>query len=98
MKIGFLKRKSYKGTEIVVYQQRAFDAEAELAAQMIERWGMSAAIEDGEDSAGRAKIRLLTPEELVQRACETAEQAMEEFNKRGWILDLPELTGEDDDA
>ena len=98
MKIGFLKCKTHRGIEVMVYEQRALDAEARLAAQMIERWGMSAAIEDGEDSSGRSKLRLLSPHELVTRACDTAKYAMEEFNKRGWILDLPTPTVEDDDA
>jgi hypothetical protein len=54
-----------------------------FAREFISRWGMVAAVPDGEDSSGRAKVRLSTPEELVVRAFETAElfhKALEEKN------------------
>ena len=38
------------------------------ALDMLQRWGMVAAVDDGEDKAGRAKIRLATPDELVELA------------------------------
>jgi hypothetical protein len=45
----------------------------DLAASMIEKWGMIAAVEDGEDTRGRQKLRMLSPTELVNRAFETSE-------------------------
>ncbi len=57
--------------------------------QLIERWGIVAAAPDGEDSAGRVKVRLATPEEIVARACQTAQIAMEQFAHKGWLLDVP---------
>lgn len=61
-----------------------------LAISMIERWGMIAGVEAGEDSAGRAKIRLATPEELVERAFTTATLVDAEARKRGLIYAAPE--------
>lgn len=63
--------------------------EARLAAALVERWGMVAGESDGEDSAGRAKLRLATPQELAIRACETASQVAGEMRKRGWFVAIP---------
>jgi hypothetical protein len=62
------------------------DMRARLACTLIEKWGMVAAtVADGEDSAGRSRMRLLTPAEVVGRACETAERAIEEMHRLGWM-------------
>lgn len=50
---------------------------------------MITGIEDGEDSAGRAKLRSATVKEVVDRATEAAATAFEEFERRGWIIDVP---------
>lgn len=90
--IGYIERKRYGGdeTEVNVYRKRAFGSEASIAVEMLQRWGMVAGIEDGEDSQGRQKVHLLTPEELVTRACETAALAIQEFERRGWAITLPD--------
>lgn len=60
---------------------------ASLAAHLVEIWGARAETPDGEDKAGRQKLRRLTSPELVQQACETADSLFREFNKRNWITD-----------
>lgn len=50
-----------------------------------------AATPDGEDTAGRARLRKTTPEELVSEAVTTADLAVEEFRRRGWMIPLPEV-------
>ena len=60
------------------------------AEEFITRWGMVAAIPDGEDSAGRAKVRLATPEEVVERAIACADLLFKRGNELGWIKDAPE--------
>lgn len=89
-----MKRSPYgegiKGHDLpVIHGTKALQGTARLAATLIERWGLVAAEVEGEDSAGRAKIRRLTPDELVRDACNTAEAAWDEFEKRGWLLDIP---------
>ena len=64
---------------------------ARLACALIERWGLVAGAYDGEDSAGRAKGRKLAPIELVNEAVEVADLAVEEFRRRGWVVELPSL-------
>jgi hypothetical protein len=76
-------------TETVVHQLELPTPEATLAARLIERWGIVAATVDGEDTAGRQKLRRLTPTGLVDEACRTAEIAMAEFRRRGWLLRVP---------
>lgn len=62
------------------------DRRARLAMTLIEKWGMTATtVADGEDSAGRQRTRLLTPAEVVGRATETAERAIEEMHSLGWM-------------
>jgi hypothetical protein len=64
--------------------------EAAFAMQCMERWGMVAAETDGEDSAGRSKLRCLSAQEVVTRACDVAARAFEEFEKRGWRTEIPD--------
>lgn len=66
--------------------QRAF-----FAMQCIERWGLVAGTPDGEDTAGRSKLRKMSAAEVVQDACEVARIAYEEFSKRGWLIAVPSL-------
>ncbi len=63
--------------------------EARLAIALLEKWGLVAGESDGEDSSGRAKLRLSTPKELALRACEVAFEATAEIRKRGWFLTVP---------
>lgn len=52
---------------------------------------MVAAEPDGEESAGRAKLRLSTPQELGKRACNVAEEIATEIRKRDWFVELTSL-------
>jgi hypothetical protein len=66
------------------------EGRARMAIVLIEKWGMVAAVPDGEDSAGRARLRLMLPSEIVGRACETADLAYSVFESYGWIHDVPD--------
>jgi len=63
-----------------------------LAVEMVNRWGMVAGMPDGEDSSGRARLRLATPEELVDRAVEVSNLLNLLFDR----LEAEGMTGEDD--
>ncbi len=88
--VGFIIADRYKLREPIVYNKLCFGMEAKIAIEMVQHWGMIMAMPDREDSAGRQKLRQMTPEELVQRACESAEKLIKEFEKREWLLKLPE--------
>ncbi len=64
----------------------------DFAKSIITQWGLAAGTIDGEDSAGRAKLRSRTPDEVVMFACDVAEKAYAEFAKRGWLEPTPSIT------
>ncbi len=76
-------------SEVVVYHTLALNLQAKLAMAMVERWGSVAGVPDGVDAAGRQKLKLQTPEELVTRACKTARLCIEAFRTHDWLLVLP---------
>lgn len=78
--------------KFVVHETEILNQEARIALALIERWGMVTAEEGGEDSAGRARLRKTTPEEVVDRACSIANGAMDEFRKRGWVVAGPDVS------
>lgn len=86
--------KLYGKPEVVITSLRAPCTEAKMATDMIVKWGMVAAEDDGEDTAGRHKIKLSSPKNLVDRAVEMAELACQAFEDKGWFLALP-TPGED---
>lgn len=67
------------------------DPRAAFAMVCIEKWGMVAAACDGEDSAGRAKLRAMTAQEVVQKACSVADEAFTQFKSRGWFTAIPTI-------
>lgn len=78
-----------KPIALMAHARLLADQRAQFAMSCIERWGMVAADADGEDSAGRSKLRRLTSEEVVSHACECADKAYAEFRNRGWLVDIP---------
>ena len=89
MDIDYVIRRVHRGEEVEVVQTKVVDQRGKLAQDLLARWGILAASEEREDSAGRQQLRLLTPEELVTHACEVAELAWATFAERGWLLSLP---------
>lgn len=73
----------------VLHHREVMAPVASFAALLIEKWGMVMAAPDGEDSAGRQKARALTPAEVVERACNTAEAAYATFRSKGWMVEVP---------
>lgn len=61
------------------------DIRASIAQDLIKTYGIIAATDNGEDSAGRHKFRLQSPEETVQRSCDIADLLVNEFEARGWV-------------
>jgi hypothetical protein len=70
---------------------------AELAFEMLCRWGPVLATPDGEDSSGRQKGRVLDPKETVWKACEIARVAWHEFIANGWMLEIERPAKKDGD-
>lgn len=81
----------YGDREVKVFDTEHPDQTASLAMNFVERWGMVCGEVDGEDSAGRQKLRLSTPDELVTRAFVIAEKLMAAARERGHMITLPDL-------
>lgn len=76
----------YLRPKIDSYAQGAeLDYRAILAIDLIRGHTMVAATGDGEDSTGRAKLRLQSIEETVGRAIACADLLVTKFEERGWI-------------
>lgn len=76
---------------VEVYTTETLGEEGRLAGCLIERWGLITAEADGEDSAGRAKVRTTTPDELVTRAFDIAERFWAMARARGHVVVVPDL-------
>lgn len=63
---------------------------ARLAIVMIEKMALAIGKIEGEDSAGRAILDNMPPREVVERACDIADLAGDEFEKRGWLIKVPD--------
>lgn len=59
-----------------------------IAADLITKWGMVAAVEDGEDSSGRSKLRLATEIEVVERAVKCTNLLLRAADEAGWLLNI----------
>lgn len=71
---------------IMTHDTQSVDVRAKMAAAFVERWALVAGEPDGEDSAGRQKLRTMTAEELAGKACKVVDALFSEFESRGWIL------------
>ena len=73
----------------VVHRLQIVGPEARFAEALLERMALNAGADDGEDSAGRQRIKHLSPAECVDRACSIAQLAYEQFAGRGWLKQMP---------
>lgn len=83
-----IRQKRFGKIESATMNTRVPCTEARMAMEMIVKWGLVAGENGGEDSAGRHKLRLATPEELVERAVKVAEIACQAFEGKNWFLHL----------
>ena len=86
----YIESPNYKGgTEIIVCQTQVLFAEAQFANDLMKHLAIVAAVPDGEDDCGRQKFRLMTEEEVVERATAIASLAFGLHGYNGLILELP---------
>lgn len=84
----------FRSPKIRIHHSHTFTPVAELAERLCVHWGMVAGAPDGESSDGSPKLRLLTPDEVVQRAFETSEKFFSNASERGHLVELPDLDTE----
>jgi len=61
------------------------DIRLRMAQEIVKHCALVSAVEDGEDSAGRQRVRLLPPEAVAERAMGIAERLVEIAEQRGYI-------------
>ena len=88
----------FRENNVVSWDREKLEKEAWIAATLVEKWGMVQAYADGEDSAGLQKMRLATPEEVVDRAFACAELLMEVARRRGHVHVAPSAYPGDEEA
>ena len=84
-----IARRSYEGNSIVFHFRTRPTEVASFAMELLRVHAGITAKENGQDDAGRQKLRREAPAEAVAYACETASLAFEEFEKRGWLIPMP---------
>ena len=67
----------FRSPRYVTHAEEFSGPEMVLAEKLVEKWGMVAAFPHGEDSAGRQRLRIMTPIEVADRALETAQRLVE---------------------
>lgn len=85
------KSQEYREKVVHTYETEVPTSEAKFAFILLEKWGMICSVQDGEDSSGRAKIRSLTPEEIVDKAFTISVLAHDQARKRGMFIEVPDL-------
>jgi hypothetical protein len=74
---------------VIIHARKRLSLKGEVASRLVEHFAIVAAQDDGEDSAGRRAFKLQTPEQVVTRACDIANNLVDEFEKRGWVIEIP---------
>jgi hypothetical protein len=63
--------------------------QAGLAVRICGNIAIAMGTPDGEDSAGRAKYKLMPADEVAERACAIAAAMFAQWAKRGWLVEVP---------
>lgn len=91
MKVRIEREKYGHEKQVRIFHTEMPNAVAQFAMQLMEKFGTVAAIPDGEDTGGRQRCRLQTPEELVTRSFEISEFAFAQARSRGHMVQVPDL-------
>ena len=75
---------------VACHRRAVTNVRGAFALKLMEHFSLVAAKEAGEDSSGRAKVRLANPEEIVRHCCEVSDLAFSELESREWYVPFPE--------
>lgn len=83
---------SFDGIRFCTHEKFALTQKAQMALSLVERWGMVACETDGEDSAGRTRLKIMKPTDLVTRALSITEVLFLEMERlSGYLIEMPSL-------
>ena len=81
----------YGHVEIVISDTVLLTNRAKFVCDLLKTSGIHHGKDGGEDSSGRFKFALATPEETVDRAVAMADHAFKRFEELGWVVQVPNL-------
>ena len=87
-----------KAEGVMLHHRTYLNQQAQMAMGFIDKWGVVAARPDGEDTAGRQKLALLSVDEVVDRAFEMADKAFDRAESLGWLVPVPSLDELDEES
>lgn len=67
---------------VITHDTTILSRQAYFAMELVARWGVVAAVPDGEDSVGRQQLRVMTPVELTDRAIKITELMFERMAEK----------------
>ncbi len=86
---------SYDGIRYHIHRTHVANAQAEFAMFLMDKAQLHSVRKSKSVNVGDDDISNLTPmppKEIVQRACDIAEFAFQEFHNRGWLVETTEPT------
>lgn len=79
----------YNAERVLVHASKVLDMRADFAKEMIRSYGIIAGRPGREGEATtKDALTIQAPAEVVARACDIADLAFAEFDRRGWLLTL----------
>ena len=78
--------KAYSDFQVSVWETEHLELPAAIALDLIKTNGFLTGCPDGEDSQGRAQMKLLPEDELVSRAFKIGELFMEAARSKGYTM------------
>ena len=86
------KQKYTHRPEPMIHNTEHLTPEGAFMMALVERWGMVMATDDGEDSAGRKKSRIMTEDELITRTANIADLAYKVARENEWTITVPSIS------
>jgi hypothetical protein len=71
------------------YTTHVESQQAKLAVSICGNIAVALGAPNGEDSAGRAKFKIMPADEVAERACAIAAAMYAQWGKRGWLHEVP---------
>lgn len=90
-------KQKYAHPSVMRHETCCPNMKADVSRMLLDKAMIAASSRYTEDSVGRAAYLPQTVEEIVTRVCDIADRVVDEWDKRGWLIPVPELELEEDD-
>lgn len=90
-KINKNKWSNEQNPHVSIHDTDILTPQAEFVKDLVARWGMVSALDDGEDSRGRHQLKLMPPAAVVERAMEVSNLMYKAFDDNNMLIKLPSI-------